>query len=476
MQFCPPSSSSLSSLDRVQAWLQNTPPASPASPTQRSPNQNGDIDMQRNLSPKRKRINTDDVLPTQSASQVGSTSVLHLSDRTTLTATQGSMRSSSASPTRKVMDLRNATPSISLSRFNEVKQPPPANVSARINSLRSHLGRREGLETSYIPAGLREAIESDPLFAPSLAMDPIDPEAYDYSDTRPASHPSLVNAIDCVKNIYQDALHCTNFERDENAWCYRVVWPLVELAMKLNCSTKFKFESVQSQSIQPSYLSTVSEPTSTSSNRRVPVTRKTDFCFSYSYCDPQFAELYTQLAAKMPLVSHTSDFCTQRLVLFSGIEVKPQSGNLNEAELQMSIWMAASLRKKMELARLAFPTSDLLLTPEDAADNATISTDKGLTTFQSAHLVEPAVVIIGNEHRIYYAYPSSSQGDVTVLGPDEKFSGLSTRSLQGIFKLVRFYGRMLAWGVDEEVTTNMQGAAPWDTFLGPVLETLAKGE
>jgi hypothetical protein len=84
------------------------------------------------------------------------------------------------------------------------------------------------------------------------------------------------------------------------------------------------------------------------------------------------------------------------------------------------------------------------------------------------HLLEPAITIISNEHKIYYAYPSSLKGDVTVLGPDEKFSSLSTRSVQGIFKLVRFYGRMLAWGVDKEATTNMQGAGLWDACKGRV--------
>lgn len=53
-------------------------------------------------------------------------------------------------------------------------------------------------------------------------------------------------------------------------------------------------------------------------------------------------------------VSHTTDNFTSRTVLFSGIEVKPENGDQKEAELQMGIWMAASLRKKMELARGAF--------------------------------------------------------------------------------------------------------------------------
>ena len=378
-----------------------------------------------------------------------------------------------------------------------MKQSPPADVAARINNLRGRLSRRKGLEISYIPAGLREAIESDVLFAPSLAMEPIDPEAYDHEDARPASHPLLVDALDRVKSIFEGACHCTEFGRDENAWCYRVVWPLVELAMKLQGNIKFKMESVyglprvqapqrlrplltdicrQSQSIQPCYLSNVPEPTSTSPSRRVALTRKTDFCFSYSCFDSQFAELYTQLAAaKTPVVSHTLDNCTQRLALFSGIEVKPENGDIKEAELQVSIWMAASLRKKMELARLAFPMSDLPSTPDDASDNANTSMDKVIATVQSLHILEPAVTVIGNEHMIYYAYPSSPKGDVTVLGPDEKFVSLSTRSVQGMFKLVRFYGRMLAWGFNREAFTNMHRAGLWEAFLGPVLETLAKG-
>ena len=242
MQFFKSPSSSPSTNDRVQAWLQNTPPASPASPTHHSQKRRRDTEMPRTSSLKRQRVDIDDILPTQSVSQVGSISVVDLSDRTNLTAPQGSKRSSS--PIRNLTELRTATPSISLSPFNQVKQPPTADVAARINNLRGHLSRREGLEVSYIPAGLREAIELDVLFAPSLAMDPIDPEAYDHGDARPASHPSLVDALDRVKNIFQDACHCTELGRDENAWCYRVVWPLSELAMKLHDNNTFKMESV----------------------------------------------------------------------------------------------------------------------------------------------------------------------------------------------------------------------------------------
>jgi hypothetical protein len=44
--------------------------------------------------------------------------------------------------------------------------------------------------------------------------------------------------------------------------------------------------------------------------------------------------------------------------------------------------MAASLRKKMELARLAFPVSDLPPTPDDGADNASTALDKPDANFR----------------------------------------------------------------------------------------------
>lgn len=231
----------------------------------------------------------------------------------------------------------------------------------------------------------------------------------------------------------------------------------------------------QSQSIQARYLSTVPEPSPSSPRKRVALTRKTDFCFSYSYCDSHFANLYAQLAAaKMHVVSHTSDNCTQRLGLFSGIEVKPENGDLKEAELQITIWMAASLRKKMELARLAFPMSDVPLTLGTQADNAATVNDKVVANVSPMHLLEPALAIIGNEHKVYYAYPTSTAGDVTLLGPDDRFAVLTTRSVQGIFKLVQFYGRLLEWGFDGGTSTHIERGLS-GAFLCPVLETLAKG-
>jgi hypothetical protein len=115
---------------------------------------------------------------------------------------------------------------------------------------------------------------------------------------------------------------------------------------------------------------------------------------------PGFNNLYGRLkAANVPVVSHTTDAFTRTTALFSCVEVKPASGGRTEAGYQLSIWMAASLRKKMQLARRV-----------------------GLV--DKSGLVEPCFSIVGHETRIYFAFMASEETDaVQVLGPEDGLLG-----------------------------------------------------
>jgi hypothetical protein len=203
----------------------------------------------------------------------------------------------------------------------------------------------------------------------------------------------------------------------------------------------------QSQSINPLYLSTIPAPIPTDPTRRKPIDRKTDYVLSYSHRDSDISALYKQLdESSNREVAHTLDTFTKRTALFSGFEVKPASGTNAEAELQMSVWIAASLRKKQELAQVA----------QISIDPTTI--------------VEPALTIVGHEHFVYYAYPRENllpgRNGVHVLGPDlDRFERLSTDSIRGIFRLTRLYGNLLRYGMDEN--------GYWGNFLKPVLSKLA---
>lgn len=205
----------------------------------------------------------------------------------------------------------------------------------------------------------------------------------------------------------------------------------------------------QSQSIDPLYLSTISALPHTDSIRRKAIDRKTDFVLSYSHRDATISTLYKRLdAANRREIGHTLDAFTKRTALFSGFEVKTAFGIHIEAELQMSIWIAASLRKKQELAQLA------------------------QISYEPTAIVEPAFTIVGHEHSVYYAYPRenlvSGRSGIHVLGPDQgRFERLSTATIRGVFRLVRFYGNLLEYGMDEREDGY------WGQFFGPVLEKLA---
>ncbi|KAF2022836.1 hypothetical protein EK21DRAFT_82214, partial [Setomelanomma holmii] len=225
----------------------------------------------RSSSPGKRRRIEDALQSEQSASCTGS---VLLSGRPTLTAPGGTKRTSS--PSRHLTELRSAHPFISLAPITMPPHPLSDDAMARLGWLRKQLGKT--LQGGYIPGGLKDAIEQDPDFRLSLSMEPMDEEAFDNEDKRTLADPALVDTLRQVKSIFQSATLCTQFGRDENAWCFSVIWPLIELAIKLHGKDKWRPESVQSQNIDPLYLSRISDPYTPSKDRCV--FRKTDFCFS----------------------------------------------------------------------------------------------------------------------------------------------------------------------------------------------------
>ncbi|KAF1962894.1 hypothetical protein CC80DRAFT_530789 [Byssothecium circinans] len=255
----------------------------------------------RSDSPKRRRTDdTDDVQPEQSASQLGSETPLALNQRNTFSPPASRVSSSpkrSSSLTRETpIILRSAYPPVLVESLNGLKEAPPEHAE--------RLG---------------------------LAAD------LDRNDTRSAEELSTI--WNEAKKIFLNARDCKDGGRDENAWCDDVVRPLVHLAIEF-----------QSQSINPLYLSTIAAPSLSDSRRRKLMDRKTDYVLSYSHRHSNISALYRRLdAVNNREIGHTLDTFTKRTALFSGFEVKPASGDHIEAELQMSIWIAASLRKKQEL-------------------------------------------------------------------------------------------------------------------------------
>ncbi|KAI0571336.1 hypothetical protein A1F96_08973 [Pyrenophora tritici-repentis] len=329
----------------------------------------------RSNSPKRRRADdTDNVQPDQSASQLGSETPLTLNEINTFSPPASRVSSSqkrSSSPTRETpIILRSAYPPVLVESLNGLKEAPPEHIERLGNRL------AEGIDFGFIPQGLLHVIKTDS----EVGHQTTKPADFDRSDSRSAEELSTIWKE--AKKIFLNARDCKDGGRDENAWCDDVVRPLVHLAMELDGSDRWWFQSVQTQSINPRYLPTLPAYSLVDSGRRKHMDRKTDYVLSYSHRHPDISALYKRLdAVNNREIGHTLDAFTKRTALFSGFEVKPASGDHTEAELQMSIWIAASLRKKQELAQIT------------------------QTPFEPMKMVEPALTIVGHEHSIYYAYP-----------------------------------------------------------------------
>jgi hypothetical protein len=84
-------------------------------------------------------------------------------------------------------------------------------------------------------------------------------------------------------------------------------------------------------------------------------------------------------------LGHTTDSFTKRTVLFFGIEVKPSDGGHAQAELQLSVWLAASLRHKARLVETAERFAGTLAGGRVASDDTTV-------------FPEPGATVIGHDH------------------------------------------------------------------------------
>lgn len=194
----------------------------------------------RSDSPKRRRVDhndaADDVDTAQSASQVGSESVLSLTERSTFVPPTSRASSSilrSRSPTRETpIILKSASPPVLTESLNGIETPPPAHIQQLGDYLLTNI------DTHFIPLGLKQVIKDD--------------ADVGYQATKPADF-ALVDAQTSgelaamwtkVKAIFLNARDCKDGGRDENAWCDDVFRPLISLAIKLYGDDRWWLQSV----------------------------------------------------------------------------------------------------------------------------------------------------------------------------------------------------------------------------------------
>ncbi|KAF2015111.1 hypothetical protein BU24DRAFT_493574 [Aaosphaeria arxii CBS 175.79] len=392
--------------------------------------------------PPTKRSRTNDSLasgPDQSGSSSAQNQIT-----TCDTSTSGDRQTSP--PLETISSLRTARPPIWIDSVDDLQKEEALPVQVTLLAQRL----AHGVGAGFIPARMEEIMMNDSEIEDEGSTDPTD-----FYEENEYSEQDLAAIWQKVKAIYRNALVCHSRLRDENAWSDEVVRPLIQLAIDLHGKGRWWMQNIKSQFIDPAYLSTVLAPIDGDSSRYKAVDRNVDYALSYSHhSKPGYLGLYNVLNGRgKGKVGPTTDKFTKTTAVFSGIEVKSAGGNPNQARLQIGIWIAASLRKKQELANLA------------------------QVQFKPAEIIEPVLTVIGHQHYVYVAYPRreplSGEDGTQVLGPVEVIQNLgpaeplSTTSPREIFQLIKLYGNILEYGIDR----GKEGY--WGSFLGKVLRQLA---
>lgn len=168
----------------------------------------------------------------------------------------------------------------------------------------------------------------------------------------------------------------------------------------------FELDSIQSQSIDSSYL-----PAS-----RAPglINKKADYALVYSPHHPEIAGVYRPLLLDGYTLSQMTDTYTKHLAMASGAEVKPVHGNSLEALAQLATWFASGFTKVREL-------------------NIEAGKEEGIDELQ------PMIgyTVVGHIWDTYTACDLETDGEsvVRMVGPLIGLSA-STASMHDIFKLL----------------------------------------
>ncbi|KAF2460784.1 hypothetical protein BDY21DRAFT_360842 [Lineolata rhizophorae] len=146
------------------------------------------------------------------------------------------------------------------------------------------------------------------------------------------------------------------------------------------------------------------------SDKQRALDRKADYTLSYSHDESPFESLYARL------LQHGNKYHGRVLRRSS-----PPNGDKLEAEYQLSIWIAASMRKKAKLGRRASLPDTICL-------------------------VELGFTVVGHELYCYIVYLESDKGDTLYI---LEFGNAATSSVSGIFKRLMIWWNVIEYDVDE---------------------------
>lgn len=297
---------------------------------------------------------------------------------------------------------RSSPPTSPAQLLNEMENfdPPiildPQDLPAAAMELRSRISTNFG--TDIIPKELQQCITTE---APIQALD-IRPEAYNVSDVPPLK---TLQIWSFVKEIFEEAQLCWLRAKDECSWTELVVSRILRQGFFGNTVLVL---NIQNHSVDTNVLPKLPPGIKTP--------KRSEYAFGFSDRNRIVKEILQKIKGIDPKIapSVTTTPSSRNMLLFGALEAKPGSGDFVEAFTQMCLFLSAVHQKYIFLTGEAPPPL-------------------------------PGIIVIGHEWAIYISWLHDLK--VHIHGPIE-VARASTRSYQGIFRILDLIGRLNSYAED----------------------------
>ncbi|CAK4019453.1 Hypothetical predicted protein [Lecanosticta acicola] len=227
-----------------------------------------------------------------------------------------------------------------------------------------------------------------------------------------------------VRYIYRTAAACAGYNKDENSWV-RVVESVLKTVIYGQCldwieddtQETWQVHSIQSQNIHSRFMLKTNV---------MSLQKKSDVAITYSPLSPAIRELRAEMIKQDVGMSHFSDAFTEFVPVGFLVEVKSQSGSMDEAELQIAVCAAA-----------AIAYLDLLRPAEQ-------------DTPQEKPPVTLGWTVCGHDWKLWIAWQGEEKAvHVRGINLGSALGSIGTSGLGNIFALICVLRRAIQW-LDEE--------------------------
>ncbi|KAH6961898.1 hypothetical protein BKA56DRAFT_499600 [Ilyonectria sp. MPI-CAGE-AT-0026] len=314
--------------------------------------------------------------------------------------------------------------------FVELADNPDAQLPIEIRQLYRDIYDLAVDRERFIPKGLKKAVQGR---VPGVKA------RYFSEQDEPYDSSTASRELEILLEIKADAQLCRSSNASEAAWNSDVHSPLLKIALKPSKKPLLRRHVLTSSRISPAFIPPMQE----GSCYDVAGSKMVDYGIALHPEDGDPLDLSIRRAlAHLPVHSHHLNQTAYDPIRFAAnavsIETKTGANGLQEARLQVGIWIAAWYTRMQQLLRRT-------MAQEEETQDEKNDQEDGETSGKIELLIPvPVVIVIEHEWKLFFACDRGNKIDIIghiTIG--------DTKSLDGLFIIVAVIRRLATWIQDD---------------------------